>query len=366
MAAEADSTQKTDEQLRREALERAAQANAERNQSRLERLNQIADSAETAGEHVGDEELTEEMWADQDLPEEVANARAMAKARAKSEPEEEPEEPERRDGSPSNDQETEEQDDEAREAGADDVRTTNGVKEYRLTVNGKTVWRSLAQIRATAQKVESADEYLETAVETARRTTQPAPSPEAEEAGRQRAERITRRKELLRRQAMGDESAIDELAELDEAALPAVTPDVLRALDERFDSRVSFQNAVTWFEDEYQQELKHQAMKLYAGQLDAQLAERNPRMAPKERLRKVGEQIRRELRETYGLPRQAGPSDKAQRKSEVRRVTPAAERRQEPGEEAEEQSTAEVIQGMARARHQPRAVVHGPLGRNRG
>jgi hypothetical protein len=164
---------------------------------------------------------------------------------------------------------------------------------------------------------------------------------------------------------MGDESAIEELAELDERAAPsAVTPDVLRALDERFDSRVSFQNAVNWFEGEYAPELKHQAMKLYAGQLDAQLAERNPRMAPKERLRRVGEQIRKELRETYGLRAPAGPSDKALRKAEVRRPVPAAERRQEERDEGEEETTAEAIQKMARARGQPRAVVHAPV-RNR-
>ena len=366
MPAEGEKPQKSPEELRAEAQARIDAAREARNADRLARLEQIADSAETTGEHVNDEEVTDEMWADHDLPESVQQARAMAKAQAEKSPEEEPREPQEPAEPSPNDQEEEAKDDEARDAGADDVRVTNGVKEYRLTVNGRTVWRSLEEIRATAQKVESADEYLETATETVKRATRSGPSAEEQEAaGRERAERVSRRKELLRRQAMGDESAIEELAELDERAAPsAVTPDVLRALDERFDSRVSFQNAVNWFEGEYAPELKHQAMKLYAGQLDAQLAERNPRMAPKERLRRVGEQIRKELRETYGLRAPAGPSDKALRKAEVRRPVPAAERRQEERDEGEEETTAEAIQKMARARGQPRAVVHAPV-RNR-
>jgi hypothetical protein len=354
----------TDEEQRRAAAERAVQANQARNADRLARLEGIADSAETAGDHRDDEELTDEMWEDHELTEEQVNARAMARA-ATGEGEEAEETEEEQGDRPRNDQREEEADDAAREAGADDVRIVDGVKQYRLLVNGKAQWRTLAEIRATAQKVESADEYLQTATDTVKRATRSAPSAEeAAEADRTRKERLTRRKELLRRVAMGDEQAIDELAELDEAAAPsAVTPDVLRALDERFDSRVTFREAVSWFEGEYAGELKHQAMKSYAGELDAALAAQNPTMPPKTRLKRVGDQIRRELKDTYGLTAGAGgPSEKARRKAEaLRRPTPAGERRQEKVDEDEAGDVQSDIQAIARARHQPRAVVHGPV-----
>lgn len=361
---------KTEEELRREAEERIRKANNQRNADRLARMEEIADSAEKGPEHKDDEELTDEMWADQELTDDQRAARAIVRARAEeSEGDEEDEErePEIEDADARNDQGEEERDDEAREAGADDVRIVNGVKEYRLVINGREVWRTLKQIRASASKVEAADEYLSTAVETAKRATREAPTAEeVEEAKRKKQERRTRVKELLKRQALGDEQAIDELAELIDATPSAVTPDVLRALDERFDSRVTFREAVTWFEDEFQNELKHPAMKSYAGELDAALAAANPRMSPKERLRRVGSQIRKELQDTYGLTRgqRPGPSDKARRKAEVRRPNAAGDRQPPKADEDEVEDTSSVIQKIAQSRHQPRAVVHGP-NRNR-
>ena len=359
-----EDTEKSEAEQRREAAERAAAANRQRNTERLERLESIADSAETTGEHKDDEELTEEMWADQELSDDQRAARAIVKARAKTSEGDDQDEQEPKIEGAQNDQVEELHDDEAREAGADDVREVDGVKQYRLVVNGKELWKSLAEIRASAQKVESADEYLQTATDTVRRATRSAPTAEeVAEADRKKQERRTHVRALLQRQAMGDEQAIDELAELiDPSAPSAVTPDVLRALDERFDSRVTFREAVSWFEGEYAPELKHQAMKSYAGELDAALAAQNPTLQPKERLKRVGDQIRRELRETYGLSGSSpGPSDKARRKAEVRRPTPAGERRQERVDEDEVEDVGSTIQKMAQSRHQPRAVVHGPI-----
>jgi hypothetical protein len=336
------------EEQRREAAERAVKANETRNADRLARMDQIANSAEEARDPSEMVEVTDEMFDDRELPEEKQQARQAVKQAVKDEPQ--------------NDQQQERQDDEAREAGADDVREVNGIKEYRLLVNGEERWRTLAQIRADAQKVESADQYLQTAADTVRKATRPV-EPSQEEVARKTAERRTRVKELLKRQALGDEQAIEELAELIDATPSAVTPDVLRALDERFDSRVTFREAVAQFEEEYAPELKHPAMKSYAGQLDAALAAQEPNLSPRERLRRVGEQIRRELKETYGLSRagNTGPSDKALRKAGGPRPLPQAGARQPTGESEEEsEDTQSVIQKIAQGRNQPRAVVHGP------
>lgn len=358
-------TERDPEEVRQEREKLARESNSRRNAERIARMESIADSTEAHDpEHREMEEVTDEMLADEGLSEEQANARAMARAQARKPEGEEQEDP-AADASAENDQVEERRDDEAREAGADDVRIVNGVKEYRLLINGHEKWQTLAQIRASAQKVESADEYLQTAADTVRKATRSAqPSPEeVQQAERTKQERRTRVKELLKRQALGDEQAIDELAELIDATPSAVTPDVLRALDERFDSRVTFRDAVTWFEGEYANELRHPAMKSYAGELDAALAAQDRTLSPKQRLKQVGEQIRRELKETYGLAAApAGPSDKARRKAEgTRRLTTAGERQQTRTEEEEAESTQTVIQRMAESRHQPRAVVHGPI-----
>jgi hypothetical protein len=366
VAAENETDERDPEEIRREREAQARESNTRRNSERLARMEQIADSAENTPEHRDDEPVTDDMWQAQETGEEPTeeqiNARAIARAQKESEGEEEPsgdEEPAREAGN------EEEELDEAREAGADDVRVKNGVKEYLLVINGKRVWKTLTEIRTAASKIEAADEYLQTATETVRNATRATPTSEENvEAARQFKERKAHIADLYRRANLGDEQAIDELAEI-QAAPSAVTPDVLRTLDERFDSRVTFREAVDWFEGEYEPELKHPAMKLYAGQLDAALAKANPTMSPKVRLKKVGEQIRRETRETFGTRSSSGPSGKAQRKAEVRGVTPAGERRQERNEDTEEESTQSVIQKIAQGRHQPRAVVHGPTRNNR-
>ncbi len=356
---------RTEEEIRREGAERALQANQARNADRLARMEQIADSAETTGEHVDDVEVTDEMYQDLELSDEQREARAIVKARVRAEDADEGHDEQEDDDTPANDVEAEDEADEARDAGADDVRLRNGVKEYRLVVNGKVKWATLDQIRATAQKVEAADEYLQVATETARKATRAEPSAEEAQAkARASEERKAHLRSLLARQAMGDEQAIDELAGLLDSAPSVVTPDVLKALDERFDSRVTFREAVDWFEDEYGAELRHPAMKSYAGELDAALAVQNPNLSPKQRLKRVGDQIRKELGDTYGLGSRQGPSAKAQRKSEIRRPQQASGRVRAAEDEGEDEDVSSVINGMAKGRHQPRAVVHGPI-RNR-
>jgi hypothetical protein len=359
-------TEKTEEE-KLAAAERAIKANEATNVRRLSRVEQIADSAEKQGEHLDDEPVTDAMWqdfeADDGLTQEQRTARAVAIAAARKHTGDDPD-----------DKEPEIQEESVVDTGFHpveepqetldaDTRQVNGVTQYRLIVNGKRKWQTLEEIRATAQKVESADEYLQTAVDTVKNATRAAPSAEeVEKADRVRAERLSHRKELLRRQAMGDEQAISELAELDVVSAPsAVTPDVLRALDERFDQRATFREAVTWFEKEFAPELKHPAMKSYAGELDASLYAQNPRLDPKERMKRVGDQIRQELKETYGLAARQGPSDKAIRKAEVRQPVQASARQPKPADEDETGSVAEDIARIAKAHGQPRAVVHGPI-----
>lgn len=89
-------------------------------------------------------------------------------------------------------------------------------------------------------------------------------------------------KRLLREAALGDEDAIEKVAQLIEGR----------------SEQGRFLEEVDWFEDKFHDVLNHDDprgnRKARAGQLDAALAARYPNMHPRKRLEKVGEQMERE------------------------------------------------------------------------
>lgn len=359
--------EKTPEQVAAEA--RAAEVNKTRNDARIARMNAIADHADEV--KAGEDELvdlTDDVWDQQDRPENKRKSReeliaeqdaadAAAEAAAAGGQEEEADaaadlirrhEAEDRDA------------DAAREAGADDVRkNAAGVTEYQ--VNGK--WLTLKQLRAIAgDPGESGHEGEEGATRARTQAPDPAAAAEArrkatETAQADAAAYKAHLKELYTKASMGDEEAIDQLAEI-QAGLSRVTPDVLRIVDERVDARVTgrtaFNQAVEWFEGEYADELATPALKAQAARRDRDLAQENPDMAPRERLKKVGEELRQLRIDLGGKP----PETKQQRKAQADQV-PAAGGRQRPDAEPDEvQSTSDAIASMAKSRGQARAIKH--------
>lgn len=362
---------KTPDQLEKEQAdarkaeqeERARQANQKRNDERLDRLARIADNRDaTDPEKQGLEDVTDEM-----LDEEQTRGRA-------DETDQEDGDTDGSDDETVRHAEREDRDaDEARDAGADDSRrNAEGKTEYRLVVNGKERWLTLEQLRATAGKVESADEYLRDASERRRTTPADGPSPEELESQRQARARQeaaetqaqkARLKDLYTRASMGDEEAIDQLAEI-QAGLSRVTPDVLRIVDERVDARVvgrtSFEKAVSWFEGEYADELATPTLKRLAARRDKELADEHPDMEPRERLRMVGDELRQIRTDLGGTAPQGGrrPLNKQQRKERLPSEPQAGGRQRPQDDEDEEVSTSDQIAAMARARGQARAIKH--------
>jgi hypothetical protein len=376
IAAEEDATRAHREQLAREA-------NEKRNQAMLDKRNAIADQADRQKEDEDElVELTDEVWSQEDRPEDK-----RPKTRAEKIAEQEAREAEE-EGEVSEDEaaarlirakEAEDREaDEARDAGADDVRKNeDGVTEYRVKVNGKEKWLSLAELRATAQKVDSADEYLQEAKRGAKTApTQPSPDQvrqreEAEARAREAHEmRKAQLKDLYTRASMGDDEAIEKLAEI-QAGLSGVTPDVLRIVDERVDARVqgrtAFQKAVDWFEsdDGYATELAAPGFKAKAAQIDARLAQEHPEWSPRERLEQTGEELRRELKQLQQFfggakPRtqQREPTKDERKRSAPRPPDMASGRVRSDVEPDEAESTQEAIKALARSRGQQRPVSY--------
>lgn len=318
--------QRTEDELRR--LEEAKKANQERNNERLERLNAIANQADERKREIDglddieDDEPTK--WSDPDEEEQAAPQAAES-----SEPEQQPEN--------------------------EDVRVTNGETYYRIVVNGQEKWLTLKQLRDTSSKVTAADEYLRNAKQALNNMPTAAPSvdePPSPDKGRVR--------DVLHRALMGEADAIEELARRLESA-PSEN-DVLRAVDGRIDGRLTFRQAVDWFETEYADVLKIDELRQFAVAVDARLAQENPEGDFKERLRQVGESTRQRakaLRQALlGTVDEQVRNQKEARKASVRPVPTAGQRQAEPGDEEDDETYESAIAKMASARGQSRPIIH--------
>jgi hypothetical protein len=334
------SDEKSPDELRQERERAAREANQKRNNERLERLEQIANQSDELKTKDGLEDIPDEAWeegrtgrppsegGELEAPERViADAEAADKAA-----------------------------DEARDAGAQDVKVVNGETHYLLVVNGQERWLTLQQIRDTASKVSAADQYLHDAKEAARKAVAAPPS-QPDEVPSPKGDRA---RDLLNRALMGEQEAVDELAQLIEARPSRVTPDVLQAVDERVDGRLTFRTAVEWFDDRYKEELADPELKKRIIRRDKEMATLYPDMDFRERLKEVGEEARA-LRIARGRTAPVSEDrlrEKEQRKASVRALPQAAGRQVEESEDEDGETYESAIQQIAKARGQSRPVVH--------
>jgi len=337
-----EETEKTPAEMEADLRKAAIEANERRNNERLERLNSIADQAdERKVEQDEMRDIADEEWDDR-------AARARRKAR-----EVDLEEP--ADKVVAEAEGADRAADEARDAGATDVKEVNGETYYQLIVNGQEKWLTLQQIRDTASKVAAADQYLHDAKQAARTAVTQAPSSPDEQASPDKG----RVRELFSRALMGEEQAVDELAATLTRGLSGnVTPDVLRAVDERVDGRLTFRDAFSKFERDYKDEWNDPDWRDFMQSEDAKLAESNPRMPFDERLRMVGEKARRMRGGRSPVVSAQKLAEKDARKVKVRIPPAASGRRVESESEDEDEDVGSVIQDMAKSRGQSRPVVH--------
>ncbi len=365
----ADETNGTSD-VEAQRLKKAREANESRNRSRMDRLSEIADNNEAmrADEMVDTDEgnlklkPTAEDETEAAAAQEAQDAeRALAELQAKALQEEGVEKSE------AHAEESVEQDQDEQEKKSEpaDVKVVNGETHYLTVINGKEKWLTLQQLRATAQKVESADEYLAAAAESVRNAARLDLSSKKEDEP-SKVEKVDLEK-VLRSVAMGDEEAIKTLASVvqglqETRSKPSeVTPDVLQQIDERW----SFRRAAEWFEETYSDLLTDPFLKRLVYERDAELAKDSPTLPYKQRLKAAGDEIRGWIQKRTGATgvKVSASETKADRKKTIVNMPGAAARQTPPADEEAEESVGEVIEKMAKARGQARAIVHRPTHR---
>lgn len=328
--------EQTEEEKQAQGLKAAREGNDQRNNDRLARLEQIANQADEHKTEDGMEDIPDAAW------------REGGKAPAEGSKEE--------DTSREVMAEAEQQDkaqDEAREAGATDIKQVNGETYYQLIVNGREEWKTLAQLRETSSKVTAADEYLRNAKESARKAQGLIPSDEDEESKAGGA----RLREVIARVQMGDAEAAEELARSIEARPSRVTPDVLQTVDERIGSQLKFRDDAEWFRREYKDEWADPSLHDRIMKRDKEMAKLYPEMDYRARLKEVGDEARA-MRIAKGIKPTPEPPPKELRKAQVRALPTAAGRLSEEPDEGEEETYESAIANMAKARGQGRPVIH--------
>src|ERR1700733_450329 len=301
-----DEKELTDEEKRAKARE----VNQNFNKSRLERMEEIADASEEVREEEDEAERTERLAAEED-------ARSQAEAKRLQE------------------EGTEET---KVEADTDsDTKTVNGEVYYRQIVNGAEKWQTLKEIRANAAKVESADEYLRQASESVRNASRLALSKDV--PGRPDKDGL---KKLLASAALGDEEAIEQLASVLSATPSEVTPDMLRAVDQR----LSFRTELASLESEQKELLEDPYLKkLYKTKIKKK-KKKNPNPPLATAYRTIG----KDLREHFGSMLKGTTQEKLERKRKLAQVPSAAARQQVDPDETGEEDHSVIIERMAKAR----------------
>lgn len=220
-----------------------------------------------------------------------------------------------------------------------DLKVVDGVEYHRLVINGKEKWLSMAQMRATASKVESADEYLRKAKESDTTRVRLVPSATDEPARLEEDEL----EKTLTAVVLGDEGAIKKLAQHLKQKPSEVTPDVLLAVDEHL-SRKSFAQSFKEkhsdiFNDPESAELFHD--------LDAASAAKAQREGIEIALADRLEQVAARVKKTRGVT----PKDeKLARKQAAPQVPNAAGRQASRADEDAEEPVENVIAQMAKSR----------------
>lgn len=227
-----------------------------------------------------------------------------------------------------------------------DSKVINGETYYLQIVNGKEKWQTLKQIRETAQKVEAADEYLQTASEAVRNASRL--NPPQGEISRVEEDDL---EQTLSSAVMGDEQAIKKLASVLKARPSAVTPDVLQQIDQRLSLRTELAQLESEQRDILGDPMLGRLFKVRLNELKES--------APQTKLSDAYKSIGREIREAFPEKFKANPLQaKLERKKTLVNVPSASQRQATEQDDEGEEDVSSVIEQMAKARHQSQSIKH--------
>ena len=220
--------------------------------------------------------------------------------------------------------------------------------KYKLKVSGKEIELTLDEIIERAQKVEAADAYLSEAARLKKEyETRNAPPKPSEDA---KAVEVEESRALARAIQMGTEDeAVEAIARLRKSVTPSFSKDELaRTVDER----LTFQNAVSVFQDEYKDIYSDPKLRQMVIDQDAALVASGDTRTYLERYRSIGQELR-DWRDS--LVKSVAAPDKQTRKSAAPSPVAAAGAKVKSSHEDDdiEESASQVIAKMAKARGGP-------------
>lgn len=233
---------------------------------------------------------------------------------------------------------------------APEEKLINGVKHYLVLTPKGEKWLTFPQLKASAQKVESADEALQRANDAVKKATQLALAPREEPSDEESNLDV---ESILSSAVMGDREAIKSLASLLKNR-PSKTQDVGREVAQAIATRSAVQLAEAQQKDIFEVE---PLVPVFRARL-TQVAQAEPELSIVAAYKKAGDMVRKEFAPMLKT-RPNAPASKADRKRTL--VNPPAQgSRQAPraDEEGEENPTS-VIDQIAKGRGQARAIRHG-------
>jgi hypothetical protein len=237
-----------------------------------------------------------------------------------------------------------------------DPSLTNEPRKYKIKVNGVEKEVDESWLIETAQKVDSADDYLRSAAklnEDAKNLRKPTQQEETHSAVEEPDDAA-----LARAIQMGsEEEAVAAIRKLRSPTGPS-SDDLARSIDER----LNFQTAVTWFKTEYKDIVEDPVLAALATQQDNMLRANGDKRAYADRFKDIGDGIRNWLKgkapepkeEVTPEPEVSDTTSKKQKKAAAPSVPkPAATKVKTPEPEEEEESTQDIIANMAKSRGGP-------------
>ena len=230
----------------------------------------------------------------------------------------------------------------------------------KIKVNGEEI-ELTDELIAKAQKIASADKYLENAKHPPVQQPPAKPQPSAEDVEREQVERDRR---LVRAIQVGsEEEAVAALREVRESARPSTmtVDDVGRIADER----LSFKTALSWFNDEYKDLASDPQMKAIVEDRDDALVKAGDTRTYKERFDAIGKEVRtwRDSLVAKYAPKPEPVQDlkiKEAKKAAAPKAPNVANSTNKPTPEPDDQDEApsSVIAKMANARGGPQWMRH--------
>jgi hypothetical protein len=208
-------------------------------------------------------------------------------------------------------------------------------QKHKLKVNGEEMELTTEELVATAQKVISADKYLEDAKKSFRVATEVRPSPvDVEPQGPNDDDRA-----LARALQMGDE---EEAAKAIHALRPRPSPDVVAAVDNRIALRQQFQAV----EADHKDLLGHKALGPIFRQRLTDLAREQPDLSLEDGYRTVAVALRQDFGQML-----KPTTPKLERKAAAQQVPAAGGRQPSPPDDDAEVPVSEEIRKTAEANH---------------